>query len=129
MGTVNKVMLVGRLGKDPELRDNGVCKFNIATDDGRGDRDETNWHTITCFGKNAENAAKYLSKGREVHIEGRVKNNNYESDGVKHYAYEIIAERVTFLGGRQEQVATESEGGNSSEGYEPSGDDDDDLPF
>ena len=126
MGTVNKVMLVGWLGKDPELRDNGVCKFSLATDDYAGkDSTKTNWHRITCFGKTAENCAKFLSKGRQVHVEGRIDYSEWEDNGVKKYGTEIIADRVTFLGGKQEQVATEPESGNLSDGDE----NESDLPF
>ena len=124
---MNKVILIGRLGADPESREaqsgTALCKFRIATDDYAGKNEtKTNWHRITCFGKTAENCAKYLSKGRLVSVEGRVDYSEWEKDGEKRYGTEIIADRVTFLGGKQEQVATEPESGNSQGG-------DEDLPF
>jgi single-strand DNA-binding protein len=107
MAAVNKVILIGNLGADPELRytagGTAVCKFNIATtesySDKQGSRQErTDWHRVVAWGKLAEICGQYLSKGRQVYIEGRVHNNNWEKDGVKHYSYEIWADNMQMLG-------------------------------
>ncbi len=72
----NKVFLIGRLGKDPEVKEYGdnktMCKFSLATDDGWGENKHTNWHLIKVWGKQAELCARYLSKGRQVKVEGRI---------------------------------------------------------
>lgn len=111
MAGLNKVMLIGYLGKDPELRysQSGVAitNFSIATseqwtDKTSGEKQEkTEWHRIVCFGKQAETLAKYLSKGSQVYIEGRLQTRNYEKDGQTHYTTEIVVSNFTFLGGKQ----------------------------
>lgn len=112
-GGVNRVILVGNLGADPELRytANGtaVAKFRIATSETYTDRqgvrqDRTEWHRITAWGKLAEICGQYLSKGRLVYIEGRIRSDTWEQDGVKRYSYEIIADTMKMLGpGRGER--------------------------
>lgn len=107
--SVNKVILVGRLGKDPELRytQSGTAnaKFPVATDRKYRNKEgewieETEWHNIKVWGTQAENCEKFLSKGREVFIEGRINTDQYEDrDGNKRYWTEIVAMRVQFLGG------------------------------
>lgn len=110
--SVNKVILVGRLGKDPEIRytasQQPVCNFTLATTERYTDRsgarqERTEWHTIVAWGKTAELCSQYLKKGREVYIEGRLQTRNYEAkDGSgKRYVTEIVAQSVQFLGGRQ----------------------------
>lgn len=108
MGSVNKVILVGNLGADPELKytpsSKAVCSLRIATtetwkDKSGAKQEKTEWHRITIWGDQAENAAKYLSKGRSVYIEGKLQTRTYDKDGQKHYATDIIADRVVFLGG------------------------------
>lgn len=111
--SVNRIMLLGRLGRDPELRQTGngksVCNFSLATSEKWGDREETTWHNIVCWGKTAEHCAKYLTKGREAFIEGRLTKRSYESKtGEKREAVEVVADRVTFVGAgakRQESNA------------------------
>jgi len=105
MGSMNRVTLLGRLGKDPELFSGAsqVCKFSLATDkkwtDKSGQRrEETQWHRVVCFGKTAETASRYLSKGSEVLIEGSIKYDSYEKEGRTIYTTDIIADRVTFVG-------------------------------
>ena len=108
---VNKVILVGHLGADPELRNTAsgqaVCEFRIATSeswkDKNGQRQErTEWHRVVVWGKTAEICAKYLSKGRQAYIEGRIQTRSYEDkEGVKRYITEIVANDVQFLGGGQ----------------------------
>jgi single-strand DNA-binding protein len=107
---VNKVILVGRLGTDPELTttrsDRKVCKFNIATSenwkDSNGEKKEkTTWHRIIIWGRLGEVCAEHLEKGREVYVEGKIDNRTWEDDkGVKKYISEVVAKDVQFLGGR-----------------------------
>lgn len=102
MASVNKVIIVGNLGSDPDLRDakgTPVCTFSVATSEKRGERDETEWHRVTCFSKTAENCGRFLKKGRSVYVEGRIRTRQYEKDGEKRYVTEIVADRVQFLGG------------------------------
>ena len=107
MGSVNKVILVGNLGADPELKytpsNRPLCNLRIATTevfkDKSGQRQEkTEWHRVTVWGDQAENCNKYLAKGRSVYIEGRLQTRSYDKDGQKHYATDIVADRVVFLG-------------------------------
>ncbi|HEY4243454.1 MAG TPA: single-stranded DNA-binding protein [Kofleriaceae bacterium] len=108
-GGVNKVILVGNLGADPDMRytpsGQGVCELRIATseswNDKNGQRQErTEWHRIVVWGKRAEVCSKYLSKGRQVYVEGRIQTRSYDDkDGNKRYITEIIAADVQFLGG------------------------------
>jgi single-strand DNA-binding protein len=107
MGTINKVMLIGRLGKDPEERTTAggtrVSNFSLATDTYHGNNGEktTEWHRIVAFGKAAELCNQYLKKGQLVCIEGSLQTRSWEkSPGEKHYFTEVIAARVTFLGSK-----------------------------
>jgi single-strand DNA-binding protein len=104
MGTLNRVMLIGRLGKDPEERSttNGtrVSNFSLATDTFRGNNAEkiTEWHRIVVFGKVADICSQYLRKGQLVFIEGSLQTRSWEKPpGEKHYMTEIVGSRVTFL--------------------------------
>lgn len=107
MASVNKVMVMGRLGQDPELRytqnQTAVCTLSIATTEYRmgqdGQRQEmTEWHRAVAWGKQAENASKYLAKGRGVFIEGRLQTRSWENqNGQKRYTTEIVANNVQFL--------------------------------
>lgn len=112
MGSVNKVILVGNLGADPELKytpsSRAVVNMSIATtehfkDKGGQRQEKTEWHRITVWGDTAENCAKYLAKGRSVYIEGRLQTRSWEKDGQKHYATDVVADRVVFLGGGGER--------------------------
>ncbi len=112
MAGLNKVMLIGRLGRDPEIRysqqGTAVVNFSIATseqwtDKNTGDKQEkTEWHRVVSFGKQAEILEKYLSKGSQIYIEGRLQTRNYEKEGQTHYTTEIVAANFQFLGGRQD---------------------------
>ena len=112
MASVNKVILIGNLGKDPELRftkeGTGVCNFSLATNERWRDKDgqsqeRTEWHRIVVWGKTAENCAQYLQKGRSCYIEGRIQTREWEDkEGNKRQTTEIVAQNVTFLGGRGE---------------------------
>ncbi len=108
MASVNKAIILGRLGKDPELRSTGsgksVASFSMATNetwkDQSGEQQErTDWHNIVAWGKTAELCAEYLKKGREAFIEGRIQTRSYEKDGQTRYMTEIVADRVQFIGG------------------------------
>ena len=104
MGTLNKVMLIGRLGRDPEDRTTTggkrVSSFSMATDTYRGANTETTteWHRIVVFGRNAELCNRYLHKGRLVCVEGRLETRSWEkSPGEKKYFTNVVASHVTFL--------------------------------
>ena len=101
--SVNKVILVGNLGQDPETRksqnDLAICNFSIATS--RRKEDPPEWHKIVCFGKTAEAVVKYMTKGSQVYVEGRIQTNKWEdNDGNQRSTVEIVADQVRFLGGR-----------------------------
>lgn len=110
MASVNKAILIGNLGRDPEVRymPNGdaVCNFSIATTDSWKDKngqkqERTEWHNIVIYRRLAEVAGEYLKKGRSVYIEGRIQSRKYTGkDGVERTAYEIIADQMQMLGGR-----------------------------
>ena len=111
MGTINKVLLIGRLGKDPEDRTTAggtrVSNFSLATDAYHGSNNEktTEWHRIVVFGKVAELCNQYLKKGRLVCVEGSLQTRCWEKNpGEKHYFTEIVASRVTFLGSRDQET-------------------------
>ncbi len=108
MGSVNKVILVGNLGADPELKytpaGKAVCNFSIATteswkDKGGEKQEKTEWHRLVVWGEVGENCSKYLAKGRACYVEGRLQTRSYEKDGQKHFMTEIVADKVVFLGG------------------------------
>ena len=109
MGSVNKVILVGNLGKDAELRatsgGNSVATFNLATtevwNDKQGQKQEkTEWHRVVVWGKTAEALAQYLTKGKQVYVEGRIPTRKWEDkDGHDKFTTEIKADRLTLLGG------------------------------
>jgi len=131
---VNKVILIGNLGADPELRytasGTAVAKFRIATtefyNDKQGNRQErTDWHRIVAWGKLAEICGQYLSKGKQVYIEGRIRNDSWEQDGVKRYSYEIWAENMQMLGGARGPEREYEAPFSPPEGGVP----DDDIPF
>ena len=127
--SVNKAILIGRLGKDPELKDTpsgkAVCNFSLATDetwttDGEKHK-ATTWHNITVWGKQAEIMKEYLKQGQEVYIEGRIDNRSYEDkDGVKKYRSEVVVQRFSFVGSKAD---------NQDNATAPPQGDDDDLPF
>lgn len=144
MAGVNKVILVGNLGKDPEIKnfDNGtsVARFSVATSENYKDKNgerqtKTEWHNVVCWRKLAEIAEKYLNKGSQIYIEGKLRTRSYnDAQGVLKYTTEIEADTFTMLGSKQD-------GGNSSNnmasspapaasgGADLSDNDGDDLPF
>ncbi|WP_129596015.1 single-stranded DNA-binding protein [Anaerophilus nitritogenes] len=122
---MNQVILIGRLTKDPELRftagsGKAVCTFNLAVNRLFAKDNEADFFRIVSWGKTGENAANYLYKGSQVAVQGRLQNNNYEKDGVKHYSIEVVAERVKFLDSKPKQE-------NPEDGFQEI--DDDDIPF
>lgn len=118
MSGVNKVILLGRLGKDPELKNaNGlaICSFSLATskewkDDSGEKQQRTQWHDIVCFKKTAEIAAKYLAKGRQCFVEGEIQTRSWEDKetGVKKYRTEIIAQSIQFVGDKPTESVAET---------------------
>ena len=110
MASVNKVILIGNLGRDPETRyttgGDAVCNLRIATTDTWKDKagekqEKTEWHTVVLFGRQAEIAGEYLKKGRPVYIEGRLQTRKWtDKDGVEKYSTEIVGDRMQLLGSR-----------------------------
>jgi single-strand DNA-binding protein len=122
MGTMNKVILIGRLGKDPEERTTSggtrVSNFSLATDsyhNGNGEK-TTEWHRIVVFGKVAEQCNQYLKKGRLVCIEGSLQTRSWEkAPGEKHYFTDIVASRVAFLDSKGSKSSDPTEAGDENE--------------
>ncbi len=119
MASVNKVILVGNLGRDPEVRymPNGeaVCNFSIATTENWKDKsgvkqEKTEWHNIVMYRRLAEIAGEYLKKGRPVYVEGRLQTRKWEKDGVTRYTTEIIGDQMQMLGSK--------DGGGSGASYD-----------
>ena len=141
MGSVNKVILVGNLGRDAEVRYTpsgaAVATLNLATTevykDKEGQRKEdTQWHRVILWGKTAETLQDYLTKGKQIFVEGRLQTRQWEKDNQKHYTTEIKADRIVLLGGGG-RGGERSERGDSG-GYqdpmkEPAPVTDDDIPF
>jgi single-strand DNA-binding protein len=133
--SVNKVILVGRLGRDPETRYTGggqaVANFSVATDETYKDRNgerqkRTEWHKIVVWGKQAEIAQQYLKKGSLIFIEGRIQSREWQDkEGQKRTSFEIVATNFRMLGGRAEGAAAGAGGGSRGAG---SGDDFDSGP-
>jgi single-strand DNA-binding protein len=141
MASVNKVILIGNLGRDPEVRftpsGRAVAKFPLATTDSwmdqeSGRQERTEWHNIVVWGKQAESCGQYLAKGRQVYIEGSIRSRSYDDkDGNKRYVTEIVAQKVQFLGGGGGS-RTQLEGAGQGGGFDdfPGGPiPDDDIPF
>ncbi|HET7261691.1 MAG TPA: single-stranded DNA-binding protein [Casimicrobiaceae bacterium] len=157
MASVNKVILLGNLGRDPETRyttdGSAVANLNIATSetwkDKNGEKQErTEWHRVVLFGRTAEIAGEYLKKGRSVYIEGRLQTRKYtDKDGVEKYSTEIVGDRMQLIGGSREGAGGDAEfspsqaGGGAGARREPAAaakggapkknteDFDDDIPF
>lgn len=128
-GTLNKVHLIGRLGTNPEIRNTpsgvSVGNFTLATNRSYKGKDgnwveETDWHNIVVWAKNAENAKTYLQKGSKVYIEGRLQTRSWEDkDGKKQYMTEIVCDNLQFLDDRKEAQTQQNAPSASS----------DDVPF
>ena len=145
---LNKVILIGRLGKDPEVRympnSEAVCNFSVATSeswkDQNGQRQErTEWHNITMYRKLAEIAGQYLKKGSQVYLEGKIQSRKYQGkDGIERTAYDIIVNEMKMLGGGNDgQQAQSAQNGappappkaKQTAPVQPREDIDDDIPF
>jgi single-strand DNA-binding protein len=150
MGSVNKVILVGNLGRDAELRYTpggaAVATLNMATteiwNDKAGQRQEkTEWHRVVLWGKSAESLAEYLTKGKQIYVEGRLQTRQWDDkDGNKRYTTEIRGDRIVLLssggGGGGSRGASMGRGGGEDMGGHPQGPEpssepltDDDIPF
>ena len=147
--SVNKAILIGRLGKDPELRytsgGKAVASFSLATSErwsaADGQKQEsTTWHNIVVWGKQAEVMKEYLSKGREVYIEGRIANRSYDDkEGNKKYISEVVVQSFQFIGSKGDSAPSSGSGGSGGYSQAPPADmpagppsgggSDDDLPF
>ena len=123
--SVNKVMLVGRLGQDPDVRympnETAVCNFSLATSrrykNKDGERVEnTEWHRVVMFGKLAEIAKEYVKKGSQIYIEGRLQTRKWQTkEGQDRYTTEIVAENMTMLGGKSDSAEGSNQSSNDSE--------------
>lgn len=150
MAGVNKVIIVGHLGSDPETKATGqgttVCRFSVATSEAWTGKDgqkteKTEWHRIVAFGKLADVCGKYLAKGRQVYVEGRLETSSYEKNGVKMYSTAIVANTVQFLGAVNSEASrntnttaqpTQTQGGDfnfADFGPEPTFNQSEDIPF
>lgn len=142
MSGVNKVIIVGRLGADPEVKTvsngNNVARLSVATSENWVDKDgqkqeRTEWHRIVVWGKLADLCGKYLTKGRQVYLEGRLQTRSWEDQqGQKKYTTEVVASTIQFLGGNNQAEAGGGTGyGDFSNdfGPEPSFDPSESLPF
>jgi single-strand DNA-binding protein len=130
--SLNKVQIIGHLGADPELRytSNGlaVATLNIATNerfkssDSDDWQDRTEWHRVVAWGKLAEIAGEYLSKGRQVYIEGRLQTRSWDDrDGIKRYTTEIVARDIILLGGRGDMPSQNQRPPHPADTYQPTG--------
>lgn len=104
---LNKVMIIGNVGKEPEMRftpsGNPVTSFSVAVNSKFGESETTEWFNIVAWKKLAETCNQYLQKGQQIYVEGRLQTRTWEGDdGVKHYRTEIIASQVQFLGKRKD---------------------------
>jgi len=143
MASVNKVIILGNLGRDPEVRfmPNGeaVCNFSIATTENWKDKagvkqEKTEWHNIIMYRKLAEIAGEYLKKGSSVYLEGRLQTRKWQKDGVDRYSTEIIADNMQMLGSKSESSSGNTQRQAEKPNEQKAGFDDpmnfeDDIPF
>ena len=138
---MNKVVLIGRLTKDPDIRyspgsQTAVARFSLAISRGKkanGEDAGSDFPNIVAFGKTAELIERYVSKGQQIAIEGRIQTGSYERDGIKHYTTEIVAERLEFLG-KKDNMGTNSKPSSERENTNDITDifpdiTEDDIPF
>lgn len=141
MSGVNKVIIVGRVGKDPDIRStasgNMVANLSVATSENWKDKatgekkEKTEWHRISAFGRLAEIIGEYVKKGSLVYVEGSLQTRSWEKDGVTRYTTEIKAKELQMLGGKpqtqqtQQQLATQQEQQKAGDGYDAT----QDIPF
>ena len=136
--SVNKVILIGNLGRDPEVRftagGKAVARFSVATSevwtDAEGSRQErTEWHNVVVWGKQAESCGQYLQKGRQVYVEGSIRTRQYDDkEGNKKYITEVVAQRVQFLGGGRAGGAQPRESQSAESAAAPAAEEED-IPF
>ncbi len=133
MAGINKVILIGNLGQDPELKHTqsgqAVANFSIATSESWKDKEgqkqeKTEWHRVVVWGKLAELCAKYLAKGRSCYLEGKLQTRMWEKDGHKNYTTEVLAQTVQFLGGPKNEDRNDPPAGS-----DPQFDSNDEIPF
>ena len=147
MASVNKAIIIGALGRDPEVRytqsGDAICNISVATSeswkDKNGEKQErTEWHRVSMFGKLAEIAGEYLKKGASVYLEGKLQTRKWtDKDGAEKYTTEIIADRMQMLGGKREdslqtghEQPQQKQPQQKQQRYIPTADDfDDDVPF
>ncbi len=152
MAGLNKVTVIGNLGRDPEVRHTqsgtAVCNLRIGVTERRKEGenwiDHTEWFSVVCFGKTAENAHRFLKKGRQIYVEGRLQTRSWvDKEGQTRYTTEIVANQLLFLGGARENnsdasstysgstfSAPDNNNANTSAEFEPSsGYMEDDIPF
>lgn len=141
MSGVNKVIVLGRLGADPEVKNisptQTVARLSVATSETWNDREgqkqeRTEWHRVVVWGKLAELCGKYLVKGRQVYVEGRLQTRSWEDNqGQKKYTTEIVANTVQFLGGGAETGMRDAQSSSSNDNFgpEPTFDSEDEIPF
>jgi single-strand DNA-binding protein len=141
--SLNKVLLIGNLGKDPEVRylqsGQAVANFSLATNERYQDKEggwkeRTEWHKIVFYGKTAEVCGQFLSKGNRVFIEGRIQTREWEKDGQKHWSTEIVGLNMIMLSGKGEGKGADEGGGHGGGGGgggggQPVKAQDDDIPF
>ncbi len=137
--SLNKVLLIGNVGKDPEVRyvsDNlAVANFSVATtkkgyktNDGKEVPDKTEWHAIVCWRGLAKLAEQYIKKGTQVYVEGELQTRQWEKDGITRYTTEILANDIQLLGRKADNVSGESTAAPAGSPI-PSNEADGDLPF
>ena len=122
MASLNKVMLIGNVGRDPEVRDfeGGVrrANFTLATTEQFRDREQTEWHNIVAWRQLAELADKFIRKGSQIYVEGRLTSRSWDgNDGVKHYTTEIVANAIQLLGRRGDSAAAGDPGAQPQQSY------------
>ena len=136
---LNKATLIGRLGRDPEVRymPNGdaVCNFSLATDESWKDKNgqwqtKTEWHNVIMYRRLAEIAGQYLKKGSQVYLEGKIQSRKYtDKNGVERTAYEIVCHEMKMLGGNGSEATMQPAPPASHEPPPPQDNIDDDVPF
>lgn len=140
MSGINKVILIGHLGKDPEMRQassgDAIANFSLATSEEWKDKEtgekkqKTEWHRIVAFKRLGEICGEYLSKGSQVYVEGRLQTRSWEDkEGVKKYTTEIVASTIQFLGGKDSDRSSEDSSKGQPDAHKPKSDAMDDIPF
>ena len=106
MSSLNRIEIIGNVGKEPEMRftpsGKPVTSFSVAVNSKFGEKESTEWFSVVAWNKLAETCNQYLQKGQQVFIEGRLQTRTWETDGLKHYKAEVIANKVLFLGQRKQ---------------------------